>query len=815
MPALQRLTPLASALLRHSFTPTRQALLLGLALAAPYAAQVQAQAVSFDIPAQSLSSALQVFGQQADVQVLYSPEDVQGVRNQAVRGHLEPEQAIAELLKGTGVSYSLQGNSLTLRRQGAGLELDATNVNARALGSVTENSGSYTTGPMKTATKMALTQRETPQSVTVITRQRMDDQGMSSLNDAVKNTPGLTVQKWGPERTTFMSRGFQVDNLMYDGLPTTISRYTPDVTSSVDLAIYDRVEIVRGATGLMQGAGNPSAAINLVRKRPTKETQASITGLAGSWDNYRSELDLSGSLNEQGTLRGRTVMAYQTKNSFQDVVDAERILFYAIGEADLNDSTTLTLGVSNQKDNNTNDWGGIPTAADGSDLHLSRSTFLGNKWAYWNQKNTSAFAELEHRFDNDWKLRMAATKVWADLDFLGSYNSYVPTGLNQYTGDYRYKTTQDTYDVFADGPFSLLGRTHELVVGASSREEHFNGHGGSGGAVPSATNVDPYNWSHSTVPKPNYDMYRFHQKTNSSSDSVYVTTRLNIADPLKVILGSRLDWYDYDVKTLSSKTQSGYSLNKELTKYAGVIYDLNANHSVYVSYTDIFKPQSELDASNKVLDPIKGKNYEIGLKGEYFDGALNASAAVFRIDQENRSYQINSSLCSAGMRACYDAAGEVRSEGIELEINGAITPDWQLAAGYTYAAAEYTKDKDPNKKGTLFDSKIPRHLFKLATSYQLPGQLNRWRVGGSLYRQNAIYSEGTHWRDNRSYRIEQEAYTLVDLMVAYKPMDNLQARVNLNNVFDKKYYQSIDLLEDRANIYGDPRNLALTVKYDF
>lgn len=149
------------------------------------------------------------------------------------------------------------------------VQLEATQIEGQGLQdqATTEGTRSYTTGAMATGTKLPLSIRETPQSVSVITRQRMDDQGMNNLNDVVKYTPGLTVNQYGPARQNYSARGFDVDNIMYDGLPTSVSMYTQDVISAADLAMYDRVEIVRGATGLMQGAGNPAAGITTAPKR--------------------------------------------------------------------------------------------------------------------------------------------------------------------------------------------------------------------------------------------------------------------------------------------------------------------------------------------------------------------------------------------------------------------------------------------------------------------------------------------------------------------------------------------------------------------
>ncbi|WP_092305690.1 TonB-dependent siderophore receptor [Pseudomonas sp. NFIX28] len=820
MPAQHRLNLLTKALLRHAFSPKLTARALGLALALPLMGQVQAQEVAFNIPAQPLAAALQAFGQQANLQVLYSPDDIQGKRSNRLSGKQDPARAIAELLKGTGVAYSLQDSSVTILSPGAAgaLELGATTISGKGLGSTTENTGSYTTGPMQTATKLALSNRETPQSVTVITRKRMDDQNMKSLEDVLKNTPGISMTKDGPQRTTYYARGFAVENLMTDGLSNDLSHYlSRDMNSSPDMAIFDRVEVVRGATGMMQGSGNPSAAINMVRKRPTATPQVNITASAGSWDNYRTEFDASNALNESGTLRGRVVTAYQTKDSFQDYTSSERSVFYGITEADLNEDTTFTFGVSNQNANNNSAWGGLPTAKDGSDLNLSRSTYLGNDWEYWDQDNTTAFSRLEYRFAENWKLLVAASKSWSDLDMFGTMPQRMGANYDQfgqYNGKYKYEDQQNSYDAYVTGPFSLFGRTHELVVGASQRELTFKGKGNY-----SSINTNTDLGSPGNNPKPDLSNTPWRQNRESEQKGTYLTTRLNMTDSLKVILGGRLDWYDYDVETSWNGVKYSSSLpnkvTRHLTRYAGVIYDLDQHHSVYASYTDIFRPQTELDSQNNALEPIEGKNYEIGIKGEYFDGALNASAAIFRIDQENRAKQLDMNQCSAGTSSCYEAAGEVRSQGIELEINGALAPGWELGAGYTFAEVKYIKDANEANEGRLFDTDIPRHMFKAFTTYQLPGDLNRWTVGGGIYRQNTIYNQGSNfYAPSTNYRIEQEAYTLVDLMTSYKATENVDIRLNINNVFDKKYYQSIGTNTLYGiNQYGDPRNAMVTVRW--
>lgn len=666
----------------------------------------------------------------------------------------------------------------------------------------TEGSGSYTTGAMSTAVGLPLSIRETPQSVSVITRQRMDDQGMNDLNDVVKYAPGITLRKFGGDRQQFLARGFSIDNLMYDGLPTTLSSFTLDTVAGADLAMYDRVEVVRGASGLMTGAGSPSATLNLVRKRPTATPQVSITTSAGSWDRYRTEVDASNKLNESGTLRGRIVAAYEDDKSYIDVRAKQRQTFYGVVEADLSDATTWTLGASKQRDDATSDWGSLPAGPNGENLHLPRSTFLSNDWAYWDRDNVTLFTDLTTRFDNGWTSRLAFAKVWAESNTFSSYLSAVKGGgFAQSSGQYDTTDVQTNLDGSLSGPFQWFGREHELTVGASRRQEKFDQKGGFWSkAIP----IDIYNFDPGVIPKPDIaDRTPYQSQNTATEEGIYAAARFNPFDPLHVIIGTRLSWYDYDNRSGAGD----YKVTQQVTPYAGVIYDLNETYSVYASYTEIFKPQTQQDVAGSVLQPMTGESYEVGIKGEYFDGELNASLALFDMTQENRAYALDTqpANCLATNRTCYEAAGEVRSRGLDAEISGALTPDWQASAAYTLVLSQYVKDKAFDK-GNLFAPNQPKHLFKAATTYHLQGNLHKARIGADVLAQSKTYGRVGNGH------AEQGAYGVVGLMAGYRLDEHWDARVNLNNVLDQKYWQGIPTASG-SGTYGDPRNVMFSLKW--
>lgn len=774
--------------------------------------------VTFDIASQPLDTALNQFGRQAGLQVTMPAALASGQQSPGVAGAFTPRVALTRLLAGTGLVYEFTSPETVSIAKPAGaagatvlapITVEGATTSDRGR---TEDSGSYTTSAMSTAIGLPLTMRETPQATTVITRQRMDDLGMTDLNDAIQNTPGVFLGTTdGAGRASALARGFYVDKITYDGATSAYWSLSPN--AEPNLAMYDRVEVVRGATGLTQGSGSPSAAINLVRKRPTDEFRAAIDGRVGSWERFGSTVDLGGPLVESGRLRGRMVVDGQDSESFRDVETHTNSLFYGILEADLTERTTLTFGAYDQKDNtNGGWWGGLPTAADGGHLDLSRSTSFSPDWQYLDQQTTAYFGDVEHGFDTGWNAKFTVMSSLSDNEGLGTwiYGTETPTGLTREHWVWRGDVQNDmvNYDASASGPVTVFGREHDLIFGASHNEQEQTTD--SYDTVYLRNDLDVYNFDSSSVPKPETPFTTRYQDV-TTEDSLRAATRVSLLDSLKVILGARIDWYDFDDRT----GNSDYSVDANVTKYAGIIYGVDAHHSVYASYTDIFDPQSEVDASGSSVKPIVGENYEIGVKGEYLSGALNASVAIFQADQTNRATQVDDLSTCTTSTYCYEAAGLVRSRGIDAEVQGAITENWQLGAGYTYTRTEYVDDPK-NAEGTRFNTTLPEHLFKLSTVYSLADYFAGWRVGGSLYWQSKIYEQFDTTAAG-AVRNEQEAYGIVNLMVGYRPTENLDLRLNVNNLFDETYYKSVGYgpTWGSTDWYGEPRNVVLTARYTF
>ncbi len=788
----------------------------------PAQAMAQSASKNFQIAPGALGTNLSLFATRANITLSFDARETQGKQSAGLQGDYSVEEGLARLLQGSGLQAQRQSNGgyvLIPAGNGDALELGATSINGQLLGETTENTGSYTTAASRTATKLPLSIRETPQSITVVTRQLMDDQGAQSISDVLRNTPGVSAQTYDSDRTEFTSRGLVITNYQYDGVNTIYDGVYDEGTAHVDMAIYDRVEVLKGATGLMTGSGDPSATVNLIRKKPTAQFQASLTGSAGSWDDYRGEGDISGPLNSSGTLRGRFVGAKQDKNGYQDHYQQKKEVYYGILEADITPDTLLTVGIDQQTTTpRGSSWTGNPVYyKDGGRTDFSRSLNPGADWSRRDFQNRTYFASLEQALANDWSLKFSVNQLQSDHDTRLASASGSPdrdgNAMGIIWGRWEGHRVQNSADLNLSGPFSLFGRQHDLVVGFNSSNSRQTGSTWDtdiAGKVPGSI----FDWN-GDIGVPDFPKNgKYEQK--KSQNGAYIATRLRPTDDLSVILGTRVstfkynDNYDYDgLNPIFQDSSASYKQHGVVTPYAGVVYDLNGTYSVYTSYTSIYQPQSNKDASGATLDPVEGDSYEAGLKAAYFDGRLNASLAVFRIEQDNVAEWIDTN--TATNEGIYKATSGATTKGLELEVAGELMEGWNLSAGYTYARS---RDADEQHiYGFPMSTSKPEHLVRVFTTYRLPGMLDKVTVGGGVNWQSAFYGKIYSGVVNDYTYIKQGGYTLVDLMSRYQYDEHLSFTVNANNVFDKRYLSGLGNFD--TTYYGEPRNVMLTTRWDF
>ncbi|MBS7777568.1 TonB-dependent receptor [Acidovorax sp. CCYZU-2555] len=754
---------------------------------------------SYDIPASALATVLTRFSREAGVYLVGSGSMVEGKNSPGLKGSYGVEAGFAAVLAGTGLeaqrqadgSYGLRAAAKAAPAVGSSVMPEVT-VSGKAPGSTTEGTGSYTSFSTSSSTRLNLTPQETPQSVTVLTRQRMDDQKLDNLVDALEATAGIIVQHttYGQDSPAIYARGSSLNNYQIDGVPVSTSM-SPFLSNT---AAYDRIEVVRGATGIMNGLGTPAATVNLIRKRPTAQRQASVTAQAGSWNRVGAGFDVSGAVNEEQSIRARLVADGTRRNGWVDRFKQEDLALYGIAEMDLGRDTLLTAGFSHlQQDSNSAIQGRPLLFADGTPTPQSLGDNRSQPWRFYDHSSTGGFTSIEHKFAPGWvgKAEYTNTRykydgmvgsIWTGQDASGA-------GSRIYASHWNSKPEQQSLDAYVTGAFPLFGRSHELIAGVTLSQ--FEQQGPSYTRDPAySIFINYHDWV--DAPTPAFTATAG-SKTRERQDNAFLNTRLSLTDATSVLLGARLTHWQMDV---TPATDAAYRQKENvLVPYAGLVHALDDTWSVYASYTKIFRPQDYgiLEMNAQQVDPEEGQGFETGVKASFFEGKLNSSLSLYQTKLKNIAV-----WNAQDFR--YDISGLTTTRGVELEGNGELAKGWQLTAGYAFARSEDTA-------GQRVSNYLPLHSLKVFTAYRLPGDWSRLTLGGGVNWQSATNGDG-----DSPLNVRQGAVPLVNLMARYEVDQQLSLAFHLNNALDKRYYASGG---GAYGTYGPPRNFAVSAKYRF
>lgn len=787
------------------------------------AAEATVSQQQYQIPAGPMAQSLNQFASQSGITLSFDPSEVAGINSNGIQGQYSVEEALQGLVANTGLKLGHTGSGGYLVEASKSVEGEITlpmvTVSSRALGALTEDTGSYTVRET-TLMKGSHTLKEIPQSVSVMTRKQMDDLNLVDLKDALNQTTGIVGLQGVGEGLIVSSRGFQIDDWQYDGVPISRNTYSLGNWATQDLIFYDRLEIMRGASGLLQGTGSPGGAVNLVRKRGQSVPTMALTGKAGSWDHYGLQLDAGGPLNSAGNIRGRIVVDEDQSNSFIDYGWSKTRSLYGALDIDLSEDTTLGFAVSQSNGESRDNIRGLPRYADGSMPDVSRSIYTGARWNRSEIDVTTLYADLEHRFNDDWAFKVGAVHMTEDNQAKNqrtqSIGGLLPDGSRVQYADFvtDFQSTKVGLDMNLTGKFQALSMEQEVMLGGNysrleTDDRYARTFNDSSDTIFDLDNDRPDisydNLLNSPGGQGTLSKYDIRQK------GLYGTWRVKPVDDLTLVLGSRVSWYDYSYKSKTETAANGITANTpstgneagEVTPYAGIIYDLSHEWAVYASYTDVFQPQTNRDISGKVLKPIIGTNYEIGLKGELLDSRVNTSLAIFRYDQENRA--IND--IAGGMECdgwyCSIAAGKVRSQGVDAEISGEVTENLQLFAGYTYNTTKYLEDL--TSEGSVYSTWTPKHMLRVWGNYQLNGDWSRVSTGlGFITQTHTLGYEGNY---------DIPGYTVWNARIGYQLTPEIGLALNANNLFDKTYITSAYNQLNGNNNFGAPRNVMFMVKY--
>lgn len=664
-----------------------------------------------------------------------------------------------------------------------------------------EQTKAYNVKNSSSATKLNIEAKETPQTINVVTRQQIEDFGLTSTRDVLRNTPGVTVSNQETERTTYMARGFEISNILTDGVGFPLSGYNYNNTNP-DTYFYDRVEVVKGADSLTNAFGDPSATINNIRKRPTQEFQASGGVSYGSWDTQRYEADVSGSILPSGKVRGRIMGYEQTGDSYLDRYSAEKNGFAGIVEADLTDSTLLTAGYSQEQNKpNANNWGALPLLdANSKQISYDRSYNPNPDWAHWDNETQNAFVELKQKINDQWNAKLTYnyldTKHNSRLLYYYGYPKADGSGVSLTPWGGQEHQEKHAVDFNLEGTYKLFNREHEATLGYSYVRNHQQDKQSTGtindSNVIKSTTTDWASWTPQSITWSDFtEAANYKQNINS----IYAATRLHLNEDLKLLLGA--NYVQAESKGESYSSPMSYSESK-VSPYVGLTYNFTPEYTGYMSYTSIFRPQTGIDKdTNQALKPIEGKSYEMGVKSSWLDDRLTGTLSVFKTEQNN--YPLRNSDGNPLNRKV--PTSDLESQGVEVGLSGQITDNVNLSFGYAQFSIKDTKN------GGEARTYNPNQTLNLLTTYT-PPVLPKLKVGAGLQWQDGIKL----YDSNVNGTIKQDAYALVNLMASYEVNDHITLQANGNNIFDKKYLNSFP---DGQAFYGAPANYTVAVKFKY
>ncbi|POR46319.1 outer membrane receptor for ferric coprogen and ferric-rhodotorulic acid [Paraburkholderia eburnea] len=791
---------------------------------AVYAQSVSAPAAPatqrYDIAAGPLSQVLTTFSAQAGIYVVGATDLARGKTSPGLHGAYSVDGAWRALLAGT--------NFIAIPQPDGSWSLEAKpdNVVDGTLPAITVSAGANAVQaanainpPTTVGSKEVLSAREIAQTVSVVTQQQIQALSIRTVDDAMKYAPGVTTEVNQPGFSSYYSRGFPISTIQFDGVPTGVA--TSGISGPTEgVAAYDRVEVLYGPSGILNGFGGEGGILNLVRKRAPSQFEASAQISAGTYTNGDVQADVGGPINAAGTLRGRFVVDEQYQHEMQDSTWQRNQQFYGTLEADVTPTTQVRAGVSY-----TDIYGkimyGLPNNIDYTNLNVSRSTYLGPDWNWFSNQRANAFADVQQKLAGGWTAKLSYNFMRTTTDVLtGAIITNDPaTNLsNRYSLNTADTNTQNAIDLYATGPFTLFGRTHHLTVGASylhtndvTNQYLINPDSGldfEGGIT--APLYDNSAYSNAFAGGPQNDV-----TTVSTQYGIYGNARFSLADPLTLVVGGRVTWWNGESLPSTNPNNNFFGnvtthdhVSAKFSPTVGLIYDVNDDHTLYASYASIFQPQAgDETVSGQVIEPLDGYQFEIGEKGEYLGGRLTTNVALFHIREKNRAM---SDPLNPGF---YVAQGQAQSQGVGLRAMGRLTSNWKVGAGYTYTNWRNYDDSFTAHQG--FSVVTPKHLFKFWTSYNLPDQFHRWTVGGALYVQSGTsYTDKSGFLSNNTTSggtLNAGGYATVDANIGYQINKHLSASLLVTNLFNRKYISSLTT-GGPGTYYGDPAKVLFTLR---
>jgi len=768
----------------------------------PALAQEQAQRTvrTYDIPPGPLERVLSRFIREAGIFLAGTTEMAAGRRSPGVRGRYTAEEALRQLLAGTGLRYRFTGaDTVTLakaRAQHGDGPLQLGPITVEGAGQYTEAQDpveGYRAQASETLTRGALPLRELPNTVNVVTRDSLRDRFVRRSFDAVETVPNVV--------RSFDNTGLEVKNIRgfnsggsssegSDGLAATNQ-------SPIDPALIERYEVLKGPASILTGANFPGGIINRVNKRAEFATFVEGYASGGSREFARFEGDANAILFDNPNLAGRAILAYETQDGFVDRTDIERLAFGpSVSASFLDGDAAMTLSARIQREGGARTQG-FPLLNNGEEPDIDRDVGVFGTGNDFDRDTEEVFAEWDHRFLDNLRLNAKFGYQRSQLDRRDIY-AYQFGGADLDGTSTVIASTIDNLHENTSGEISLSyttafdGRDQEFMVGANalrnvSQTDFFYDYIGSDNLFDPAANfafVTP------TTP--------FRNEVLNKQVGLFAQAVLRPLPGLTLVAAGRQEFFDGEFTNIVT----GVTTEEDRTPFTGRLgasYELTPWATVFASYAESFRPQSfQFDENGDPLPPETGEQWEAGIKADLLGDSVSVTASVFQIERQNVAR-------FTGMFA--ETVGEQRNRGFEFEAAGEVLPGLTLSAGYGYIDAEITEDPNAARQGNR-PLHVPEHSASLTARYDFrSGPFQGVHVGGVV---NAV---GSRFLDDFE-QTKIDGHVRGDLFAGYRFTDNLEARVFVRNVADAQYIENPGRING-GNRFNEPLSVHFTLGAKF
>lgn len=771
-------------------------------------------AISFDIPAQDLNSALLTFAERAGFQLIYDVSAVRDLQSAPLVGTFTPEEGLSQLLAGTGMTYTFSGtDTVSLRPASA----EQSNADAVVLNPITVQGTSGSPAPAQdprqgykadyasTATRVSVPIQETPSSISVITSDLIEDTSSRTQGDALESVSGVARGNLRDGRgEDIVMRGFRYESgelvgaVKSNGLSGT-NRFAPDP------ALIERYEVLKGPASIVGGAAQPGGVINRITKRPTAETRGSAQVEVGSFEFLRGVADIGGSIAESPAVRGRMIAAAETGGTHIDATESNQITVAPSLEVDTFDGAGRLFTTFHVQRFDGQTYAGGPLLEDNSTPSNAPEVNLGCLDAdtcgtFTDAEERNAEVHYEHDVTDGVTLSLKGRYLDSEITSLNMspfgntdntttiWAGYSNTNGETYTGEASVKSS-----------FSAFGQSHEVVAGI----DHLNTESTNGNNwiyLGTQSITDPQ--TEYSVSRSDFGDLSFRESTLTQTGA-FGQAVIRPIDRLTLVFGARQDWADISNENASVTNEASES---DLTMRAGASVRVTDFMNVYAGYQESYVPNSTATDIDGVLLPSEtGQNYEVGAKFDLLGGDLALTTALFRTYRQNVSTPDPDAPPGSSASV---ATGEQRHQGVELDLNGEPIPGLRLNANFTYLDMEITESNNASEVGNA-PFRTPRdYVGRIFATYELQsGAMRGFGFGGGVYFHGGYHLDATN-------DVKSDAYQRVDLVGFYRGWENVDLQLNVRNLTDEVYVEAPGN-PDSYTQFGAPLTVFASAKLRF